>query len=98
MTEEFPTTRRRRAPQLPLPATGAIGGGATVSVLAYVGAPWGVVLCSVLCTAMASVAAALLPQESKDRSAVVQGYFRHRERMYRLRREPSRQRAEGRTE
>ncbi|MFV5999041.1 hypothetical protein ACNPQM_43870 [Streptomyces sp. NPDC056231] len=39
--------------------------------------------------------AALLPQESEHRRDVVRDYLRHRERMYRLRRELPRQQAQG---
>ncbi|MEV5012519.1 hypothetical protein AB0K74_26480 [Streptomyces sp. NPDC056159] len=42
--------------------------------------------------------AAVLPQESEHRRDVVRDYLRHRERMYRLRRELPRQQAQGRTE
>ncbi|MFE7358532.1 hypothetical protein ACFU8Q_36895 [Streptomyces sp. NPDC057543] len=87
---------RRRAPRLPLPATGVIGGTSAVGV-AYAGAPWWVLLCSVLCAAIAYLPA-LLPQKSEHRRDVLRDLLRHRERMYRLRREPPRQPAEGRTE
>ncbi|MGW5063554.1 hypothetical protein ACWEQ2_40840 [Streptomyces sp. NPDC004096] len=83
---------RRHAPRFPLPVTGVIGGGAAVAVSAYVGAPWWVFLCSALCAVIASVPA-LLPQESEHRRDVMRDYLRHRERMYRLRHEPTRQHA-----
>ncbi|MFJ2922845.1 hypothetical protein, partial [Streptomyces sp. NPDC087307] len=81
----MPTTRvaektRRRAPRLPLPATGVIGGASAAGV-AYAGAPWWVLLCSVLCAAIACFPA-LLPQESEHRRDVLRELFRHRERMY----------------
>lgn len=78
--------RRRRAARVPVVATGVIGGGSAVGVSAYVGAPWWVFLCSVLCVAIASVPA-FLPQESEHRRDVMRDYLRHRERMYQLRNE-----------
>ncbi|MCX5055065.1 hypothetical protein [Streptomyces sp. NBC_00474] len=86
---------RRRAARVPVRATGMLGGGAAVGVSAYLGAPWWVFLCSVLCMAIASVPA-VLPQESEHRRDVMREFLRHRERMYRLRHERPTSRTTGR--
>ncbi|GAA3800861.1 hypothetical protein GCM10022403_038910 [Streptomyces coacervatus] len=86
---------RRLAASVPVRAIGMLGGGAAVSVSAYLGAPWWVFLCSVLCTGIASVPA-VLPQESEHRRDVLREFLRHRERMYRLRHERPTSRTTGR--
>ena len=71
-------------------AAGLPPGGA-----AYLGAPWWVFLCTVLCTAIAGVPA-VLSQESEHRRDVLREFLRHRERMYRLRHERPTSRTTGR--
>ncbi|MFE7429248.1 hypothetical protein [Streptomyces sp. NPDC057545] len=94
---EEPSTTRQRASRFALPATGVIS-GVSAAGAAYAGVPWWVFLCSLLCTAIVSVPAALLPQESEDRRAVWEYFFRHRERMFDQRREQSWRQAQGRAE
>ncbi|MFE1764042.1 hypothetical protein ACFW81_07475 [Streptomyces angustmyceticus] len=73
----------RQRPRLLARVTGLVGGGALgLSALGH--APWWAYLGAVL----VALAPAALPQESEHRRDFYRDYFRHRERMVRIRQQP----------